>query len=247
MLLPLFTAAALALTTSAAILNPLSPALLARDDKVTCRAFLHNTDKSTWNLTGALPQVMTEWLDCPNGTFCALDILDRRRFGWKYYWDVPEGVTLDLGRYNPAKAIGAGFNEVIRSTPDRSIKVPEGKTTALIAVITSIVHVPGIFKKCDNGMEYAGAITLPDNKLPQYTKVSLDETGNWDKLEFYAWEEGRYYFLSVSPAQGNERSIMSADEMKTRKDTSGSSRSASLDSRLAAVTLAITFLSLAIL
>ncbi|GMK56209.1 hypothetical protein CspeluHIS016_0300490 [Cutaneotrichosporon spelunceum] len=91
--------------------------LINRGDKVKCHEFVHNPDRSTWNTSYSLPtQRISHWVDCKVGVNCTIKIVPGIRIGWKYYWDVPDGVTLDLGRYDPASKIGAGMNYVVTTS-----------------------------------------------------------------------------------------------------------------------------------
>lgn len=231
-----------ALVPSIASAEPLSAPHLARD-KPTCHEFAHDPS-SSWNFTGRLPtQRLAPAVNCIGNTVsCPINSssLVAAKIGWKYYWDAPPDINLGLSDYDPAKTLGQGVNEVVIDTSDTSetvaFGVPAGKVGAIGVYVGSVIRVPGTFKGCDNGVEYAGAVTLPQNGWATWTLVVSDADGNW--LPETSQDQ-----------EGSAASIMTEDEAKGRpaSNRSGSPRSACLDAPLVALPLVIAFLSLVVL
>ncbi|BEJ11647.1 hypothetical protein CspHIS471_0201070 [Cutaneotrichosporon sp. HIS471] len=244
LLQPFITATlALALATDVAAFQPLASTLIARNGQVTCSQFVHNPDKSTWNNSYQLPmQRLVPWKECPAGTKCGFNVTDAK-VGWKYYWDVPDGVTVNLGRYDPASVIGVGVNDVVHAPRSLVWGVNASPNKTLVSIgswVTAAVVVPGTFK-CDKGIEYPGTITLPDSTHIAQAILARDEGVS---------DEGGKGFNGPRPdAPGSQACIMSAAELKGRKDNtfygpnSGARRSNGLDSMLLGVLFAFACVS----
>ncbi|BEI80942.1 hypothetical protein CcaverHIS002_0201020 [Cutaneotrichosporon cavernicola] len=232
----------LALATAVAALQPLASTLIARNPQVTCSEFVHNPDNSTWNNSYKLPfQRLTPWEACPAGSRCNFNVTNAK-VGWKYYWDVPDGVTVNLGRYDPASIIGVGFNDVVSESLHGAWSLGASPNKYMVSAVTLVpraVVVPGTFK-CDKGIEYPGTITLPGTNELYDTIIRRDEGSDKEQIGI---------IVLPPDAPGSQASIMSADELKGRKDNtlygpkSGARRSNGWDTRLVGVLLAFACVS----
>jgi hypothetical protein len=244
MLQLLLTAALVPSIAAIAAPQPSSP-LLARQDKPTCREFVHNPSRASWNFTGRLPtQRLAPTINCPVAATegCPLNSsqADDFKLGWKYYWDAP--VTVDLPKFDPASLVTEGANEVVVA-PDSSqvfgFTIPPGKTGAVGLYVRSAIRVPGTFKNCDDGQEHTGSVVVPGAYGQTWVLSVQDESGNW------------LPDAEDEVVEGSEASFMSADELKGAKAspiTPDDSRgSHTLDARLVGLPLAVVCLSLAFL
>ncbi|GMK56210.1 hypothetical protein CspeluHIS016_0300500 [Cutaneotrichosporon spelunceum] len=213
----------LAFTAAAAAAIETS-ALVAR--AVTCRQFVHNPDTSSWDNTIRFPPQQLGSLDCTQSTNCTATTRVTR-VGWKHYWDTPASITVALGAYDPAVAIGTAQNEVVID-----IASAQDTSGAYAAFVFQIVRVQGTLRECDDGAERAAAVNLPENEVVLERIQSADSAGV-------------KYFGSVTP--GSEASVMSSNEVGSRQPNAQlySSARHAVDARLA-VPLAAAFLLMVI-
>ncbi len=244
MLLQLLLTAALVPSIAAVATPQPSSALLARQDKPTCREFAHNPSRASWNFTGRLPmQRLAPTINCPLATEgCPRNSsqVDDFKIGWKYYWDAP--VTVDLPKFDPASVVSEGAKEVVVAPDSREVfgfTIPPGKTGAIALYVRSAIRVPGTFKNCDDGQEHTGSVVMPGANGQTWVLAVQDESGNW------------LPDAEDDVVEGSEASIMSADELKDAKASPISPNDSrgphSLDARLVGPPLAVVCLSLALL
>jgi hypothetical protein len=153
-------------------------------NKPTCRTFVHDTNRTTWNLDAYMAtKSVSHVRDCSTSTIeCNITTegIPDFKFTWSVYFDHPDEIQLDLGGYDAAQAIGFGTNELTVEKDNNipSLRVPPGEQ-AYIAVTPHAAVVPGVYQNCTNDQVYNGKVLLPSTETEYHlvrTNGQLSQT-----------------------------------------------------------------------
>lgn len=146
------------------IASLLLPLLVAADD-ITCRTFIPNPDRSTWNFkayTAGHPLSVTAncinpALPCPVSTSSPPE-----RLSWSTTFDIPkQGIQPDVRDSNITSVVGEPYADEVSTAEAMTLFVPLGQK-GYLSVAAQAVEVRGWFEECGDGGRYEGRALVPN-------------------------------------------------------------------------------------